>query len=99
MNFFSTKYMVNNIIVNKITISDECWIMAYNDLKKTIVTRPMKISHSTFETINSFCIKETKEELMFIIKELGLSEITHNYQTVIDRAIEDVSNYTSRGNK
>lgn len=95
MDYFITKYTINDVIVNKITIKEECWLMVYNNTEKKIMMKPEKVSNSTFETINNFCIKETEEELIQIINELGLSGLDPNYQTIIDKAIKDVSEYTS----
>lgn len=95
MNYSTSKYIIKNTVVNKVIILDECWFVVYNDSEKKIITKPTKISNSTFKTINVFCIRETEEELIQIINELGLSGINSDYQTIIDKAIKDVSEYTS----
>lgn len=95
MNYSISKYVIGKTIVNEVKVLDECWFMVYSDLEKKIITKPMRINNSTFKTINVFCIRETEEELIQIINELGLSGLDPNYQTIIDKAIKDVSEYTS----
>jgi len=95
MDYFITKYTINDIVVNKIIIEKECWIMVYNYLEKKIMMKPEKVNNSIFETINNFCIKDTEEEIINVIKDLGLSGINNDYQTVIDKAIKEISEYTS----
>jgi len=73
MNFTTSKYTIGDITVNKVSISDECWIMVYNNVNKLIITKPLKVSNFTFETIFDFCIKDTMEELMSAVKTLNLS--------------------------
>lgn len=63
MNFSATTYQFNGFTINKIHINYG-WIVIYDGLKNEIKLGPIEINNSTLETINKFCIKNTKEELL-----------------------------------
>lgn len=95
MDYSATTYQFNNFTIKKIYINHG-WIITYNELEKKILTKPIEVSNSVLQTRNKFCIRDTKEELIIEIGNLGLSEIICNdNETVIDKAIKNVSNYTS----
>jgi hypothetical protein len=95
MNYSATTYQFNNSTINKIYISYG-WIITYNELEKKILTKPIEVNNSVLQTMNKFCIRDTKEELIKEIDNLELSEITYNEnETIIDKAIKNISNYTS----
>ena len=73
MKFSALKYIIGDAIINKVSISDECWIMVYSNTNKMIITKPVKVSNFTFETVYDFSVKETIDELNNVIKTLNLS--------------------------
>jgi hypothetical protein len=97
MNFSATTYQANNTIINKVHIKSG-WVLVYNEFEKQITTRPIFIQDSILETANNFYIKESEEEVYNIITELGLSEKKAT-DTIIDKAIKEIANYTSPNKK
>lgn len=93
MEFSTTTYQINNITINKVHIKNG-WVLVYNEIKKQIITNPIFIQDSILETANSFCIKESEEEIYNTIEEMELSE-RNKYDTIIDKAIKEVLIYTS----
>ena len=90
MNYSSTTYQSNNLIINRVYIENG-WIFTYNE--KKIVTYPILIQNSTLETINNFFVGNSKEELLNIISELKFNEGI-NSETTLDKAIKEITNYT-----
>jgi len=90
MNFSNTKYEFNQVEINKIEITDSCWIIVYDNTTKRIVIPPMEIEDSTIQTRFDFIIKETKEGVISEINKIEGFNIS-----LLDEIAKDIENYTS----
>lgn len=96
MNDNITNYKINNITVNKATVKN-CWVMVYNNEKKTIVSYPTKIDDETIvETIYEICIKSTEEECLELIQQLDLIDAKKVFGTSIENAIQEIEFYLNK---
>ena len=95
MKYNTTTYKIKDKTVNKITISEECWIMVYDKSTNFIQIEPLLVSNIKLETINDFYIKDTEEELLEIINSNGLIKHNNEEQTKIDKAIKEITDYVS----
>lgn len=88
MNFSAIKYKHKEIEINKITVNKPCWIIVFNNNEKRIIIPPTKVDKSTIQTRFNFFIKDSEEELISAMIELGGYNLS-----ILDKALKDVDDY------
>lgn len=88
MKFTTTTYNHKKVKINKIKIEDSCWVIVFNDNEKRIILPPTKVDKSTIQTRFDFFIKDSEEELISAMIELGGYNLS-----ILDKALKDVDDY------
>jgi hypothetical protein len=88
MNFSAIKYKHKEIEINKITVNKPCWIIVFNNNEKRIIIPPTKVDKSTIQTRFNFFIKDSEEELISAMIELGGYNLS-----ILDKALKNVNDY------
>lgn len=88
MKFSATTYNHKNAKINKIIVENPCWIIVFDDKEKRVVIPPTKVDNSTIQTRFDFFIKDSEEELISAMMELGGYNLS-----ILDKALKDVDGY------